>query len=216
MIPTTPAPGRPVVFIIDDDSAIRTALKDLLESVGLESRSFASVRDFLASDRGDEPGCLVLDVRMPDQSGLEFQREMTALGIRLPVIFITGHGDIPMSVSAMKAGAIEFLAKPFRDQELLDAIQLGVDRDRRRRREELVLGELRRRFDTLTARERQVMGLVVKGLLNKQAAGELGVSEVTVKVCRGQAMRKMEADSLADLVRMADRLAAEGEDGLGS
>jgi len=216
MIPTTPAPGRPVVFIIDDDSAIRTALKDLLESVGLESRSFASVRDFLASDRGDEPGCLVLDVRMPDQSGLEFQREMTALGIRLPVIFITGHGDIPMSVSAMKAGAIEFLAKPFRDQELLDAIQLGVDRDRRRRQEELALGELRRRFDTLTARERQVMGLVVKGLLNKQAAGELGVSEVTVKVCRGQAMRKMEADSLADLVRMADRLAAEGEDGLGS
>jgi len=216
MIPTTPAPGRPVVFIIDDDSAIRTALKDLLESVGLESRSFASVRDFLASDRGDEPGCLVLDVRMPDQSGLEFQREMTALGIRLPVIFITGHGDIPMSVSAMKAGAIEFLAKPFRDQELLDAIQLGVDRDRRRRQEELALGELRRRFDTLTARERQVMGLVVKGLLNKQAAAELGVSEVTVKVCRGQAMRKMEADSLADLVRMADRLAAEGEDGLGS
>ena len=203
-----PAPDRPVVYVIDDDLSIRRALEDLLDSVGLEAQCFGSVDDFLHFDRIDAPSCMVLDVRMPGLSGLGFQREMAQLGIVLPVIFITGHGDIPMSVSAMKAGAIEFLAKPYRDQELLDAILIGLEKDRKRRADQSAIAELKRRFGTLSAREREVMEHVVKGLLNKQVAAQLNVSEVTVKACRGQVMRKMQAGSLAELVRMADRLAA--------
>lgn len=203
---------RPVVYVVDDDLSVRRSLEDLMESVGLHARAFGSIDDFLEGERTDAPGCLVLDVRMPGMSGLEFQREMSRWSIFLPVIFITGHGDIPMSVSAMKAGAIEFLVKPYRDQDLLEAIRLGVERDRQRRLQQSTVAELKRRFESLTARERQVMEQVAKGLLNKQVAAELGVSEVTVKACRGQVMRKMQAGSLAELVRLADQLAASPTD----
>lgn len=206
------AARAPVVFVVDDDGSVRAALADLLVSVGLEAKCYASVTEFLAGDRLDAPGCLVLDVRMPGLSGLEFQREMAKWKIQLPVIFITGHGDIPMSVSAMKAGAIEFLAKPFRDQDLLDAIQAGLEKDRVRRQEAAAIAELKLRCSALTPREREVMELVVTGLLNKQIAARLGVSEVTVKVSRGQVMRKLQADSLAELVRFADRLKDAGRD----
>jgi FixJ family two-component response regulator len=197
---------RAVVFVIDDDSSMRLALEDLIRSVGLEVRVFAAPQEFLQSERPAAPGCLVLDVRLPGMSGLAFQRELLKEGVTLPVIFITGHGDIPMSVRAMKAGAVEFLTKPFHDQDLLDAIHSAIERDRTGRREATRLAELRQRLATLSDRERQIMTFVVIGRPNKQIAAELGLSEMTVKVHRGQVMRKMLAKSLPDLVRMADRL----------
>ena len=197
---------RAVVFVIDDDSSMRLALEDLVRSVGLEVRTFAAPQEFLDSKPPDVAGCLVLDVRLPGMSGLTFQKELAKEGLALPVIFITGHGDIPMSVRAMKAGAVEFLTKPFHDQDLLDAIHVALDRDRGSRREAVRLGELRERFAMLTERERQIMTFVVIGRANKQIAGELRLSEMTVKVHRQQVMRKMHARSLPDLVRMADRL----------
>jgi RNA polymerase sigma factor (sigma-70 family) len=200
------ATERPVVFVVDDDLAMREALQDLLASVGMDVRVFASTRDFMQAQRPDAPGCLVLDVRLPGASGLSFQEELPRAGVDLPVIFITGHGDIPMTVRAMKAGAVEFLSKPFRDQELLDAIDAAVERHRAQRREKAVVAELRQRFAALTQREREVMALVSAGRVNKQIAAELGISEATVKVHRGQIMRKMQAKSLAQLVRVADTL----------
>src|SRR5246500_2126401 len=196
----------PPVLVIDDDPALRESVGRLLRSVGLDARLFASVPDFLKSDCPDGPTCLVLDIRLPGRSGLDFQRELAAANIRLPIIFITGHGDIPMSVQAMKGGAIEFLTKPFRDQDLLDAIQVGIARDRALLEEDKAIAVLRERFETLTLRERQVMALVATGRLNKQIAGDIGISEITVKVHRGQVMRKMHASSLPDLARMADKL----------
>ena len=200
------------IIVIDDDSDVREALGSLLRSVGLQVRLLASVPEFLQTGRPNGPTCMVLDVRLPGRSGLDFQRELTSANIHLPIIFVTGHGDIPMSVQAMKGGAIEFLTKPFRDQDLLDAIQIELAEDRAWLEREKSLADLRARFETLTAREREVMGLVVTGRLNKQVAGDIGVSEMTVKVHRGQVMRKMRAGSLPDLARMADRLnvAAEG------
>ena len=194
------------VFVIDDDPSMRGALEDLVGSVGLQVRAFASPQDFLQSKLPEVPGCLVLDVRLPGMSGLTFQKELAKRGVALPVIFITGHGDIPMSVRAMKAGAVEFLTKPFHDQELLDAIHAAIERDRERRREAVLVAELQERYATLTERERQIMTLVVVGRANKQIAAELNLSEMTVKVHRGQVMRKMHAGSLPELVRMADRL----------
>jgi FixJ family two-component response regulator len=195
-----------VVFVIDDDLSMRGALEDLISSVGLQVHAFASPQEFLDSKRPDAPGCLVLDVRLPGMSGLNFQKELGRVGIALPVVFITGHGDIPMGVRAMKAGAIEFLTKPFHDQELLDAIHTAIERDRERRQGAKRVAELRGRYTTLTERERHVMALVVAGRANKQIAGDLNLSEMTVKAHRGQVMRKMQAGSLPDLVRMADRL----------
>jgi FixJ family two-component response regulator len=196
----------PTVVVVDDDAAVREALQNLLHSVGLKVQLFGSVQEFLGGKRPDGPSCLVLDVRLPGQSGLDLQDELVKANIHLPVIFITGHGDIPMSVRAMKAGAVEFLTKPFRDQELLDAIQTALERDRARREQEQTVAALRRDFESLTPREREVMAHVVSGRLNKQIAADLGLSEITVKVHRGNVMRKMHARSLADLVRMADRL----------
>jgi FixJ family two-component response regulator len=198
--------AKPTVVIVDDDPGIREALGSLLRSVGLDVQLLASVPEFLSSGRPEGPTCLVLDVRLPGKSGLDFQRELAAADIHIPIIFITGHGDIPMSVQAMKSGAIEFLTKPFRDQTLLDAVQLGLARDRARRGEERSVATLRERFESLTPREREVMIEVVKGRLNKQIAGDIGLSEITVKVHRGQMMRKMQASSLPDLARMADKL----------
>jgi FixJ family two-component response regulator len=195
-----------VVFVVDDDSSVREAIKSLIRSVGLQVETFESAQEFLRSKRPDAPGCVVLDVRLPGLSGLDLQRELAAHGINLPVIFITGHGDIPMSVRAMKAGALEFLTKPFRDQDLLDAIQQALERDRSARQHGKETTELRERFDSLTSREREVIGLVVSGLLNKQIAGELGTSEVTIKIHRSQVMKKMGAGSLAELVRMTEKL----------
>ena len=201
-MPDVPA----VVFVIDDDPSMRGALEDLVGSVGLAVLAFVSPQDFLQSKRPDAPACLVLDVRLPGMSGLAFQQELARLGVALPIIFITGHGDIPMSVRAMKAGAVEFLTKPFHDQELLDAIHTAIERDRERRREAVLVAELQARWATLTERERQIMTFVVVGRANKQIAAELNLSEMTVKVHRGQVMRKMHAGSLPELVRMADRL----------
>ncbi|MUO78700.1 response regulator [Agrobacterium vitis] len=198
---------EPVVYVIDDDASVRAALEDLLASVGLAVCAYGSTQEFMATPLANAPGCLVLDVRMPGQSGLEFHQQMAKLGIRLPVIFITGHGDIPMSVKAMKNGAIEFLTKPFRDQDLLDAIQQGIENDRAQRRLDHLSSGLRELWQTLTPGEREVMELVVQGRLNKQIAGDLGVSEITVKVRRAQLMRKLNAKSVADLVRIWDRLA---------
>jgi FixJ family two-component response regulator len=197
---------QPVVFVIDDDQLVRDAVHDLFRSIGLRVESFGSAQDFLQSKRPDAPGCIVLDVRLPGASGLEFQRTLAESSIQFPVIFISGHGDIPMSVRAMKSGAIEFLTKPLREQELLDAVQAGIERDRARRRQVKLVGELQERFNSLTSREREVFALVVTGRPNKQIAHQLELSEMTVKVHRSQALRKMRAKSLVDLVRMADKL----------
>lgn len=196
----------PIVFVIDDDAAVRDALNSLIRSVGLRVELFGSSQEFLQYNRADTPSCLVLDVRLPGRSGLDFQRELAKANIHIPVIFITGHGDIPMSVQAMKAGAVEFLTKPFRDQDLLDAIQLALERDRVRLKQDSEIAELRQRLDSLTPREREVLPLVASGRMSKQIAAELGNSEITVKVHRASVMRKMQAESLVDLVRMAARL----------
>ena len=197
---------EPIVYVVDDDMAIREAISDLLGSVGLRVEAFALPRDFLAFKRPNAPSCLVLDVRLPGSSGLEFQRKLVSANSAIPVIFITGHGDIPMSVRAMKAGAVEFLTKPFRDQDLLDAILLAIAADRSRRQSEGELAELRARAESLTSRERQVMSILVTGQLNKQIGATIGTTESTVKAHRTQIMRKMHAGSLAELVRMADKL----------
>jgi FixJ family two-component response regulator len=194
------------VFVIDDDSSIRTAIKRLLEVVGFSVMTFASGQEFLESVLPDVAGCVILDVRLPGYSGLALQAKMAERGVRFPIVFITGHGDIPMSVQAMKAGAVEFLTKPFRDQDLLDAVEEAIKRDRVARRRRFEIATLRGRYDLLTPREREVMGLVVIGLLNKQIAKELGASEKTIKVHRSQVMHKMQAESFAELVRMADKL----------
>ncbi len=196
----------PIVFVVDDDASIRDALRSLIRSVGLRVELFGSPREFLQGNRPDAPSCLVLDVRLPGKSGLDLQRELADANVHIPIVFITGHGDIPMSVRAMKAGAVEFLTKPFRDQDLLDAIQAGIERDRARRQQEAEVATLRQRLESLTPREREVLPLVVSGLLNKQVAAEIGTTEATVKVHRSQLMRKLGASSLADLVRMAEKM----------
>jgi FixJ family two-component response regulator len=200
------APTMPTVFIIDDDRGMRQAIQDLVESVGLRAESFANSQEFLNKGQPPGPSCLVLDVRLPQMSGLDFQSLLAATGIRIPIIFITAHGDIPMSVRALKSGAVEFLTKPFRDQDLLDGIQQALQRDRVTREQQAELLHVQERYETLTGREREVMTLVVSGLLNKQIASEIGASEATVKIHRGNLMQKMEAGSLIELVRMADKL----------
>jgi len=197
---------HPIVYVVDDDDSLRDALKRLIRSVGLQVELFASAEDFLQRKRPDAPGCLILDIRLRGISGLDFQRKLAEANIPIPIIFITGHGDIPMSVRAMKAGAVEFLTKPFRDQDLLDAIQVGLERDGARRQREAEIATLRERFEWLTSREREVLPLVVSGLSNKKVAAEIGISEATVKVHRSQLMRKMAANSLPELVRMAEKM----------
>jgi len=196
----------PVVFVVDDDPSVRSSLKFLLSTVGLQAETFDSADSFLRKKPSDVPSCLVLDVRLPGLSGLDFQRELAARNIRIPIVFLTGHGDIPMSVRAMKAGAVEFLTKPFRDQDLLDAVRIALERDRARREQEKQITELQQRFNSLTFREREVISLVVAGKLNKQIADQLGTAENTIKVHRSRAMEKMHAESLAELVRMMEKI----------
>ena len=198
--------SQPIVFVVDDDAAIRDAVKSLIASVGLRVETFGSAREFLAASRPEAPACLVLDVRLPETSGLDLQRSLAEANVRIPIVFITAHADVPLTVRAMKAGAVEFLTKPFRGQELIDAIHDAIAKDRAARNERVQLEELRARHDSLTAREKEVMKLVVSGLLNKQIAAELGASELTIKTHRAHVMKKMEANSLADLVRMSEKL----------
>jgi FixJ family two-component response regulator len=200
----------PIVFVVDDDASVRDAVKRLISSVGLRVETFGSTGEFLSSKRPEAPACLVLDVRLPDVSGLELQRDLAAANFHIPIIFITGHADVPMSVRAMKAGAVEFLTKPFRGQELIDAIQEAIAKDRAAWNDRAQMTELRSRYDSLTPREKEVLTLVASGMLNKQIGAELGTSELTVKTHRGRVMEKMGADSLADLVRMAERLSPSG------
>ena len=204
-----PRPQQSAVFIVDDDAAVRESLSSLFRSIGLEVKTFSSASEFLQSKLPDCPSCLVLDIRLPEVSGLDFQTDLVKANIQIPIIFMTGHGDIPMTVRAMKAGAVEFLTKPFRDQDMLDAVQVGHQRDRRRRDMEQSTSKVRSTYETLTPREKEILALVTAGLMNKQIAGALGVSEITVKVHRANVMRKMGAKSLAELVRFADALAVE-------
>ena len=198
--------GRPTVFVVDDDASVREAVRSLLRSVGLSVETFPTAQEFLSSPRNTAPGCLVLDVRLPGIGGLELQHQLAERNLHIPIIFITGHGDIPMSVRAIKAGAVEFLTKPFRDQDLLDAVQQAIDQDRGAREQRAEIAQLRQRYEGLSPREREVMGLVVRGLPNKQIAGTLGTCEATVKLHRSRAIQKMQAGSLADLIRMAEKL----------
>jgi FixJ family two-component response regulator len=200
---------KAIVHVVDDDASMREALQNLCHSIGIEARTYASARDFLTTAVSDAPGCLVIDIRLPDMNGLDFQAQLTQTGVRLPVVVMTGYGDIPMSVRAMKSGAVDFLPKPFNDQDMLDAVLAAIERDRQQRAVDHDISKVRERFETLSAREQQVMQLVAVGKLNKQVAGDLGISEVTVKVHRAAVMRKMGARSLADLIRMADVIGAK-------